>query len=506
MEWQPTNPAGPGQPLPPAPAVPASASASASPEKPRPARFLIRAGADLRVIIGAAAAAVCFDFAARSGLATAGAAAWVVAVAAAILLSGRTGGRTGRWLLITAPVLGLALSFRESPWVTVPVVAGVIALFLLGVSLGADGGTLAATFPVLAARASHAAGHLALAPGMFRRHGEAAHAERGNGAHEAARAAGRGALLGIPVMLVIGLLLGLADPIFRSWFSLPSLALHLALLCAGAWVAFGLTRAASAARPVSALPAAPALGTVEAVCVLAGMSAVYVAFAAAQVVALSGAGHRILVTQGMTYSQYARSGFFQLLACATVTLLVLLGVRACAKADHPLLMAFSALTAVLTISVVIVAIRRLQLYEAAYGLTMLRLACLVSAAWIGLVFLLLTASIPRRGLPRRFLPAAVLISGLVFTAGWSVSNPASIVAQTNLHRAGHRHLLDISQAVGLGPDALPALVGGLGQLGHVQAVKLRQAICAAGPPSAGGGPGFNLSAAAAAGAFAKACA
>ncbi len=122
------------------------------------------------------------------------------------------------------------------------------------------------------------------------------------------------------------------------------------------------------------------------------------------------------------------------------------------------------------------------------------------------MFLLLAASIPRRGLPRRFLPAAVLISGLVFTLGWSVSNPASIVAQTNLRRAGHGHPLDISQAVGLGPDALPALVGGISQLSQVQAVSLRQAICAAGAPAARWGPGFNFSAAAAAGALAKACA
>src|SRR5262249_46519654 len=373
MERQPAPSADPGQPSRSALAMPSPASARA---RPANTRFVIRAGADLRVIIGATASAVCFDIAARSGLATAGTAAWIASGAVAVLLSGRIRGWTGRWLLVTAPAFGLVLGFRESQWVILPAVVGVVALFLLGVSLGADGGRLVATFPGLAVRASYVAGHLALAPGMFRRHdeGEAACAEsRANGAHEAVRMAGRGALLGIPVMLVIGFLLGLADPVFRSWFNLPSLALHLVLLLAGAWVAFGLTRAASAVKPAPGLPPAPALGTAEAACVLAGLSSLYVAFVVAQFVALSGAGHRILVTQGMTYSQYARSGFFQLLACAAITLLVLLGVRACAKADHPVLSAFSALTAVLTIGVVIIAVRRLQLYESAYGLTMLRL-------------------------------------------------------------------------------------------------------------------------------------
>ena len=504
MEKQPAPPADPGQPSRYALPMPSPASSRARPANPR---FVIRAGADLRVIIGAAASAVCFDIAARSGLATEGTAAWIVVAAVAVLLSGRMRGRTGRWLLLTAPVFGLVLGFRESPWVILPAVVAVAALFLLGVSVGADGGTLVATFPSLAVRAGYVAGHLALAPGMFRRHDEAASGEaRANGAREAARMAGRSALLGFPVMLVIGFLLGLADPVFRSWFNLPSLALHLVFLLAGAWVAFGLTRAASAAKPAPGLPPAPGLGTAEAACVLAGMSLLYAAFVVAQFVALSGAGHRILVTQGMTYSQYARSGFFQLLACAAITFLVLLGVRACAKADHPVLMAFSALTAVLTIGVVIIAVRRLQLYESVYGLTMLRLACLVSAAWLGVVFLLLAATIPRRGLPQRFLPAAVLISGLVFIGGWSVSNPASIVAQTNLHRAEHGRQFDVNAAAGLGPDAFPALAGALSWLSHSQAANLRQAMCAAGTPTVSPGSGFNLSAAAAADARTKVCA
>jgi hypothetical protein len=496
----------PGLGQPPALAMPTPAAGPARPAKPRTPRFVLRAGTDRRVIIAAGAAAACFDITARQGLASVGTAAWIAVVAVAVLLSGRIRGRTSRWLLIAAPVLGLALGFRESPWVAVPVVAGVIALLLLGVSLGADGGTLTGTFPGLAARVGQVAGHLTLAPGMFRRRGEAAGEERANRARKAVEAAGRGALLGIPVMLVVGALLGVADPIFRSWFNLPSLALHLVLLCAGAWIVLGLVRAASAAQPAPGLPRAPALGMAEAACVLAGLSALYATFVVAQFVALSGAGHRILVTEGLTYSQYARNGFFQLLACAGITLVVLLSVRACATADHPALRALSAVTAALTISVVIVAIRRLQLYEGAYGLTMLRLACLVSAAWIGVVFLLLAAAIAPRGLPRRMLPAAVLISGLLFTAGWSVSNPAAIVAQTNLHRAGHGHRLDVFQAADLGPDAFPVLARGLGQLSRSQAAELRQAICASGAFAASTSQGFSFSAAAAAHALSRACA
>jgi hypothetical protein len=273
--------------------------------------------------------------------------------------------------------------------------------------------------------------------------------------------------------------------------AVPPPAGHVLLVLAGAWAVTGLARAASAREPLPELTPAPRLGTVEAGFVLGGLCALYTAFVAAQFVALSGAGHRILVTRGLTYSQYARSGFFELLACAAITMLVLLIVRACAR-PHPWLTALYLLTAVLTIGVVITAIRRLELYEAAYGLTMLRLACLVAAAWIGVVFALIALSTARRGLPGRFLPAAIVISALAVTAGWGMASPAAIVARVNLSRAAHGHPLDVSQAASLGPDAMPTLLSGLGQLSPARARQLRLAICAAEPPAAPAAA-FNMS-------------
>ena len=171
---------------------------------------------------------------------------------------------------------------------------------------------------------------------------------------------------------------------------------------------------------------------------------------------------------------------------------------------HPVLIALSGLTAALTIGVVIVAIRRLQLYEAAFGLTMLRLACLAAAVWIGIVFVLLGATFHRRGLPRRRFPAAVVVSGLVAVGIWGASNPASIVAQTNLRRAGHGHSFDVGQATSLGPDAVPALVAGVRYLGAAEAIGLRRAICAQ-PAGKDAGAAFNLARARASEALAGAC-
>lgn len=458
------------------------------PRRPPPEYLKLRARANRRILAGTLAGGVAFDIAAHSGFATVAVSGLIFIASGALLLSGRVRGLVATVLIGAAPVLGLLFTLRSSPWVIVPVFFGVVLLLSLGASLGADGGGLSLTFPTLEARLAYIVGHIFNAPGLFKITNQD---EAGQAARKRLESVGRAAVLGLPIMLIVGALLAVADPIFRSWFDLGPLVKHLFLILIGAWLVAGLTRAASAVKPLPQLPAAPSLGLLEASFVLGGICALYATFAAAQVVALSGAGHRILVVHGLTYAKYARSGFFELLACAAITLLVLLGVRAFADARKPLLVALSGLTVALTITIVVVAIRRLQLYEGAYGLTMLRLACLVAAVWIGLVFLLLGTTLVPRGLPRRLLPAAMIISGLVFTAAWGVSDPAVIVATTNLHRAENGHSLDDYQAAGLGPDAVPVLLSGLHGISSADADVLWRMICSS-TPGKSSGTAYNL--------------
>src|SRR5258708_39394487 len=86
----------------------------------------------------------------------------------------------------------------------------------------------------------------------------------GGAAPRRAAAVARGALLAVPVMLLTGLLLGVADPIFRSWFDLTAVLQHLVLAVIGAWAVVGLARAARARQPSPSLPASPPLRAVEA--------------------------------------------------------------------------------------------------------------------------------------------------------------------------------------------------------------------------------------------------
>lgn len=439
------------------------------------------------LLLGALLAGVSFDVMAHNGLVTLSGTLFTVVLAALLLATGRVRSLAGVCFLASAALLSVTFTWRASPWVTSPALCAIVVLVLWGASL-ARAGSVRATFPALAGRLRVAFGHLTRAPGMLRSVGDGGSAEEP--ARRRGNAVARGLALAMPVVLVIGMLLSAADPVFRSWFDPPLLLQHLVLVGIGGWLLVGLFRAASASQPTVDLAAAPRLGTTEAASVLGALCALYAAFVAAQVVALSGGAQHVLATQGLTYADYARQGFFQLLAAATLTLIVLLGVRACSERARLSLTLLCESIVALTLAVVVVAIRRLQLYEAAYGLTMLRLASTVTAAWIGLVFTLLGIAIARRRSANLWFAPAVVLAAVAFTAGWAAVNPAGVVARTNLQRAAHGRPLDIAQTVSLGPDALPAIFAGAAGLDRRQADTLRFVVCNR-RTMAGNGAAFN---------------
>src|SRR5207249_248896 len=118
--------------------------------------------------------------------------------------------------------------------------------------------------------------------------------------------------------------------------------------------------------------------------------------ALAQVMAASGAAAETLKSAGLTYSDYARSGFFQLLWVSGITLaLLIIFSRISAFKEPKTRLAFLVLAEcaiALTLMTVVVAFRRLNRYAEAYGFTMLRLYSHLFAVWIGLVLLWLAAA------------------------------------------------------------------------------------------------------------------
>ncbi|MFT5202282.1 MAG: two-component system sensor histidine kinase BaeS [Candidatus Aldehydirespiratoraceae bacterium] len=273
-----------------------------------------------------------------------------------------------------------------------------------------------------------------------------------------------GLALALPVILILAGLLAAADAVFRSWLAIPldvpALVEHALFVSVGAML-MSFYAAHGAWKNTAAPSRTPGLvGPTEASIVLAGVVAVYAAFVVAQIIAIaSGAGY-VERTTGLTYAEYARQGFFQLVAAAVITLLVLATLHRFRRSASPRIARrlgrLEQATVALTLVVVAVAIRRLFLYEAEFGLTMLRFSTIIFAGFIGFVFVVTGLWLSDR-LHRS--PVAVVLAGaLVLLVAVNIANPEALVAQRNIDRFGGTDELDINYLVTqLGPDAYPTI-------------------------------------------------
>ena len=272
----------------------------------------------------------------------------------------------------------------------------------------------------------------------------------------------RGAGLATVVVLPFALLFLTGDAAFAAFAdelplpnvgSLPVRAATFALVLAGA-LGLGL----AARRPATWRPLlAPRLTSpAEWMIPLALLDALFLAFVLVQVTVLFGGHDRVLRTAGLTYAEYARSGFWQLLAAAALTFMV---VRAATVLVSPgdrrerlVLNVLLGALALLCLVVLASALHRLRLYEEAYGLTRARLLAETSMLWLGALLALVTAATVAR---RRCGWAAVLGTGLALLA-FSLSNPDRRVAERNVARWHDSGKLDVDYLAGLSADAIPA--------------------------------------------------
>ena len=452
---------------------------------------------DRRIVVAVAGVAVATDVAVRSGIDGLGGVTVVVAMAAALLASRRVTNARAIPLVALAPVFGAGLGLRSAEWLLLLDIGAAAGLLALGASFARAGDPLDQTVASLLGRGLHTFVHGALAPAFLlagRRSVAGARPHRGV-------ALVRGLLLAVPVAVVLGLLLSSADPVFASFLRLPDLsdvAVHAVLLAFGAWGAAGLLRTASAA-PFDGHPSGRRfLGAVEATTVLSGVVVVFAGFAASQVVTALGGADHVLRTAGLTYAEYARTGFFQLLAAAAITLALLMGLRASVREPGRRFTALSLAAVALTLVLVGVALRRLGLYEQAYGLTVLRLFAVLFAVWIGGVFVLFGLSLAGVGRARSwFVPAAVAfaLAGLLVV---NIANPEALIVRRNVDRLAGTERFDTSTLGRLSDDAVPALVDALPSLPPADAAAVLDAVCAADRRSTGGFWAANASRAAAA--------
>lgn len=430
----------------------------------------------------------------RSGAVGLGASATFGSAAVLLIFAGRISRLEPRLLAAAAVLFGTWLSLRASAWLLVPDIAVALALLGIAASLSTRGSVLDFGIAEAIARGVHGAVH-AIAGAAFTAKPLAGVRLRVSRLAPIAR----GFLIAIPIAALLASLLASADPIFASFFNLNfdfgRLVLDAFFVLVGALVMAGLLRLA-AAEPMARVDGPTwRLGATEAVIVLAVLDTVFAAFAIAQAIAASGTGAVTLRSAGITYSDYARSGFFQLLWVAGITLVVLvLFSRVTGFAHRTGKLTFLVLSEaaiVLTLLIVVVASMRLSLYEDEYGFTMLRLYSHAFAGLVAVVFLLLAVDLVGLFPRRRWFVGASAITALVLMMTLNVVNPEALVVGLNINRANQTHKIDAQYFHELSSDAAPAILASQSKIDPALWPDVRAVACAGPRTYAPDLPAFN---------------
>jgi hypothetical protein len=209
------------------------------------------------------------------------------------------------------------------------------------------------------------------------------------------------------------------------------------------------------------------------VVVLLGVDLVFATFVGLQVAYLFG-GLDTLAAAGMTYSDYARRGYFELVAAAGIAGGLLVALEYTVRRRSRAYVALGVGLVGLTVAVLASAALRLQLYQDAYGWTELRLYVAVSivamAVTLGALAIALLAD------RTRWLGHVMAVTGLAALLALNVLAPGAFVAQRNVERFIDPSLvppdgwvgLDVDYLSELPDDAIPVLVEALPRLPEPQ--------------------------------------
>jgi hypothetical protein len=124
----------------------------------------------------------------------------------------------------------------------------------------------------------------------------------------------------------------------------------------------------------------------------------------------------------------------------------------------------------------VIALRRLGLYEDAYGWTMLRMTAKAGGIWLGAVLALLAVRIAGVRRDRAWFLPAVAVVGVAVVIALNAVNPEAAVVRHNV--TSSRHELDPQYLTDLSDDAVPTIVHLLPTIDAASRARIITDLCA----------------------------
>lgn len=295
-------------------------------------------------------------------------------------------------------------------------------------------------------------------------------------------AAATGLLIAVPLLLVIASLLASADAVFRGltrrfyeWVqpgSVFNILLRMAFIFFASYLLLAfLCRHTIREEVKDSRKGEPVL----AITITGLLSLMYLLFSGIQIWGLF--LQKMALPEGYTYAEYAREGFFQLLAVSVLNLLIVLFTLNFFR-QNKLLKAILTVMSLCTYVMIASSAVRMILYIKTYDLTFLRILVLWALTTLSVLFAGVIVSVFKEKFPLfRYGTAAVTVLYLAL----SFSHPDYIIARVNLREAlqsrqevlekgsldrEEEGYVDYAYLSGLSADAAPVLLPYLERLGY----------------------------------------
>ena len=415
---------------------------------------------------------------------------WIASIVGLAIVAGRRFGRAipnDRLAVLTAAVLLCSVTaWRDSDALKVFGILGTLGLLAIGFGL-APGLAIRRASPLACAAAAIALG--VSFPISILRLATAGQWQAAGRGRTVARAllALRVVVLTVPLLVVFGLLFKAADAVFAAQvdrvidINFDGVGPHVFWLVFGFVVgAAALTTSVAVTLPEEievALPERHRLGRVEVGIALGLLSTLFALFVAVQIRYLFGGEDAVTSSIDLTYAQYAREGFFQLVVASLLLLPVLAGIDWARRRDvrsSRLFLAFSITLVALLFVIMASAWQRLAIYREAFGLTESRFYAAATLPWLAIALVWFLVSVARRRM-EHFLAGAALLAVGVLLALYAL-NPDGFIARTNLSRLDDGRPFDADYASVLSADAIPSLIERLDTLPATERCVLATAI------------------------------
>jgi len=278
----------------------------------------------------------------------------------------------------------------------------------------------------------------------------------------------KGFIMAVPILIVFGILFSQADLAFSRFINSfvhitisertaqYGVLLFVAFVSSLGFLSFIFLpkEAKPTLVPEQANTAVQSGKGIEVLVFLGLIGALFLVFIVFQITYLFG-GESNIINAGFTYAEYARRGFWELLAVTILSLLVLLASEKYdnfeLKRDKKFLI--PALILIAEVFVVMVsAFKRLSLYIDAYSLTDMRFYVAAFIILLFVLFILLAIKFIKAK-PEHFFTFGTLLSVLAFLVAINLLNPDSFIAKSNLKQYTQTGKIDTVYVRYLSADA-----------------------------------------------------